>query len=253
MTLDVFSLKGKKAMITGGCSGIGRCITEVYLDLGAEVCIIDYNDNIEEVAKEIGNREGKVCGLKTDVSDRKQLEENFHKAVEMLGGLDILVTCAGVQNRKPFMETTSDKWDWLIEINLRSVYFLCQLAADHMIKQKSGKMINIASMTSFVGGINSSAYAISKGGIAQMTKALSNELACHNINVNAIAPGYIATPINEDFRSKKENVERIEIRIPMKRWGTPYDMTGAAVFLASEAAAYMSGAIVPVDGGFLGA
>ena len=171
--------------------------------------------------------------------------------MDALGGLDIIVNGAGVQRRYRSEEFPTAEWDFVINVNLNSVWKLCQLAGRHFLENGGGKIINIASMLSFLGGYTVAAYAASKGGVAQLTKALSNEWAGKNININALAPGYMATALNTAIMNDPVRSKEILDRIPARRWGRPEDMKGAVIFLASGASDYLNGAIIPVDGGFL--
>jgi len=247
--LDMFSLKGKKAIVTGGSSGLGKGIKQAYIEAGAKVAVIHVNKNIETIESEISA----VCyDIHANLGNRDELREAFEKAVGLLGGLDILVNCAGIQRRNKCEDFTIEDWDQVIEINLTSVFELCQMAGRIMINQGSGKIINIASLLSFFGGYTIPAYAASKGGIAQLTKALTNEWAQKGVNINALAPGYMDTNMNTALISDEARNRQILDRIPAGRWGTADDVKGIAVFLASEASAYINGAIIPVDGGYLG-
>jgi 2-deoxy-D-gluconate 3-dehydrogenase len=171
--------------------------------------------------------------------------------VDWRGQLDILVNCAGLVRRGEFARLSTDDLDDVMTINLRTPFLLSQAAAQHMVNRASGKIINIASLTSFIGGFRQATYTASKSAISGLTKAMSNELAVHGVNVNAIAPGYIATQINADVRADPVQVARLTDRIPAGRWGSPADIGGAAVFLASDAADYVHGHILAVDGGCL--
>ena len=243
--LDLFNLSGKRAIVTGAYAGLGRGMAEALVEAEAKVVIIDVNPSINITAKDIGA--GCVC---TDLTDRDILEEKFEEAVNLLGGVDILVNSAGVNFRHPFDEIRSEDWDRVIEINLRSVFAMCQLAIRKMLPQGYGKIINIASMLSFFGGYMVSPYSTSKGAIMQLTKALSNEYMGRGIRVNAIAPGYMDTPMNSNLITNEMRYKEITERIPIGKWGGPEDIKGAVVFLASAASDYISGVILPVDGGF---
>jgi len=248
----VFDLKGKKAIVTGGATGLSLGAGEALHDAGAEVAIIDIAKNVEEKAKELSQQGPAVYGIRADLSNRKELREAFNLAVEKLGSLDILVNGAGIQRRNKCEEFSLEDWDAVIEINLTSVFELCQLAGRLMLKQGHGKIINFASMLSFFGGYTVPAYAASKGGVAQLTKALSNEWAGRGVNVNAIAPGYMATALNTQLINDPVRNESILKRIPAGRWGTPEDIKGTIIYLASKASDYVNGAVIPVDGGYLG-
>lgn len=179
-------------------------------------------------------------------------EEQFYKAVELLGGVDILVNCAGIVRRHKSEEFPVEDWDLVMEVNLNAVFHLSQLAAREMLKINYGKIINVASMLSWQGGMTVPSYAASKGGVAQLTKAFGNEWIARGINVNAIAPGYMATDINTALLDPANpRYRQITDRIPAGRWGTPEDLKGVCVFLASAASDYLSGAVIPVDGGYL--
>jgi 2-deoxy-D-gluconate 3-dehydrogenase len=239
--------------VTGGASGLGRGLVEGLHEAGAEVAIIDITDQIDAIANEIGRSGAKVFGIKGNLGDREQLKQAFQASVAKLGGtLDILVNCAGIQRRNPCLDFTAKDWDDVIELNLTATFLLSQLAGRIMAEKNKGKIINIASLLSFFGGYTVPAYAASKGGVAQLTKAFSNEWASLGVNVNAIAPGYMDTPLNTAIMADQERNSKILARIPAGRWGTPADMKGLIIFLASEASNYVNGAIIPIDGGYLG-
>jgi len=251
--MNMFDLTGKKAIVTGGASGLGRGLVEGLHEAGAEVAIIDITDQIDAIANEIGRSGAKVFGIKGNLGDREQLTQAFQASVAKLGGtLDILVNCAGIQRRNPCLDFTAKDWDDVIELNLTATFLLSQLAGRIMAEKNKGKIINIASLLSFFGGYTVPAYAASKGGVAQLTKAFSNEWASLGVNVNAIAPGYMDTPLNTAIMADQERNSKILARIPAGRWGTPADMKGLIIFLASEASNYVNGAIIPIDGGYLG-
>jgi 2-deoxy-D-gluconate 3-dehydrogenase len=245
--LDQFSLNGRRALVTGGAGGLGRAMSEALLEAGAKVAILGRSAGTDEVAEAIGG-----VSVRADVSDRVDLRRGFDEAVSGLGGLDILVTSHGDVHVEPAAQHALARWDNVIEVNLAAVFQLCQLAGAIFLDQGRGKIINIASMLSFSGGLNVPSYAASKGGVAQLTKALANEWAGQGVNVNAIAPGYIRTPLNAHlWRDDPVRSEQILTRLPVGRWGDPADLKGTAVFLASPASDYLHGAIVPVDGGWL--
>jgi len=252
MQMNLFDLTGKKAIVTGASGGLGRGMAEGLHQVGAEVVIIDITDNVSSVADEIGASGVKVYGVKGNLKDREDLKRSFDEAVEKLGGsLDILVNCAGIQRRSKCEDFPIEYWDDVIEVNLTSVFELCQLAGRIMLNKGRGKIINVASMLSFFGGYTVPAYAASKGGVAQLTKALSNEWAGRGVNVNAIAPGYMATSLNTALINDPARNEKILARIPAGRWGQPEDVKGIIIFLASEFSNYINGAVIPVDGGYL--
>ena len=251
--MDIFDLTGKKALVTGGASGLGRGLVEALHDAGAEVAIIDIADQIDAIATEISKSGKSVFGVRANLGNREQSQQAFQSAVTKLGGtLDILVNCAGIQRRNLCEDFTVKDWDDVIEINLTATFLMSQMAGRIMLKKHKGKIINIASVLSFFGGYTVPAYASTKGGVAQLTKAFSNEWASRGVNVNAIAPGYMDTPLNTAIKADQERNNKILSRIPAGRWGTPEDMKGLIIFLSSDASNYISGAIIPVDGGYLG-
>lgn len=246
-------LSGKKAIVTGGTRGLGLGMAEGLLEAGAEVLIVGSSNKVLEVAQRIGPEGSKCHGLAIDLSDAKARAEGFDRAIDLLGGqLDILVNCAGVQSRHPSEEFPLEDWEWVLEVNLNAVFDFCQRAANVMLKSGKGKIINIASLLSFFGGYTVPAYAASKGGVMQLTKALSNEWACRGINVNALAPGYMATDMNSALLADEGRNSEITARIPARRWGSGEDMKGPLIFLSSPASDYVHGVILPVDGGYLG-
>lgn len=247
----LFDLTGRKAIVTGAAQGLAYSMAEGLMESGAEVAVIDISDWTVEVAREFCGRGFRCHGIQADLSRIDELEGVFSRAVDALGGLDIIVNGAGVQRRYRSEEFPTAEWDFVINVNLNSVWKLCQLAGRHFLENDGGKIINIASMLSFLGGYTVAAYAASKGGVAQLTKALSNEWAGKNININALAPGYMATALNTAIMNDPVRSKEILDRIPARRWGQPEDMKGAVIFLASGASDYLNGAIIPVDGGFL--
>lgn len=250
--MNLFDLTGRKAIVTGGTRGLGYGIAEGLMEAGADVVIFGSNEKVKVIASNFQEKGFRCEGIDVNLGDGKAREKAFYEALEILGGIDILVNAAGVQRRHKSEVFPEKDWNDVMEINLTAPFALSQLAAREFLKVGYGKIINISSMLAFFGGITVPAYAASKGGITQMTKALCNEWAGQGINVNAIAPGYMATEMNTALLDK-ENPRYREItnRIPAKRWGTPDDMKGVAVFLASSASDYLNGAIIPVDGGYL--
>jgi 2-deoxy-D-gluconate 3-dehydrogenase len=250
--MNYFTFTGMKAIVTGGNRGLGRGVVDAYLDAGIEVVIMARNPAIKELAIDLENK-GYAChAVVVDLAVRKERQRAFQEAMVLLGGeLDILVNAAGMQIRHPAEKFPLEDWNQVLEVNLTASFELCQLAANHMIPKQKGKIINFASMLSFFGGFTVPAYAASKGGISQITKAFSNEWASKGLNVNAIAPGYMATEMNTALINDKERNAGIIARIPAKRWGNASDIGGLALFLASRGADYINGAIIPVDGGFM--
>ena len=250
--MDDFYLTGKKAIVTGGAKGLGLGMTRALCQAGAEVVIISSSDSAYDKAKELQLEGFKVHGLKVDLVKRENVTKGFNNALTLLDNrLDIMVNNAGMIRRHKSEEYPLEDWDKVIDLNLNTVFQLCQLAGNIMLNQGSGKIINIASMLSFFGGYTVPAYAASKGGVAQLTKALANEWASKNIQVNAIAPGYMATDIIQALLDDKIRNHEILSRIPAGRWGRAEDMQGIIVFLASNASNYINGAIIPVDGAYL--
>lgn len=247
----LFDLTGRKAIVTGAAQGLAYSMAEGLMESGAEVAVIDISDRTVEVAREFCGRGFRCHGIQADLSRIDELEGVFSRAVDALGGLDIIVNGAGVQRRYRSEEFPTEEWDFVINVNLNSVWKLCQLAGRHFLENGGGKIINIASMLSFLGGYTVAAYAASKGGVAQLTKALSNEWTGKGINVNAIAPGYMATEMNTALLNDEGRNTEILGRIPAHRWGTPDDMKGLCIFLASDASDYIAGAVIPCDGGYL--
>lgn len=251
--MNLFDLTGKTAIVTGGNRGLGKGIAEGLCEAGAKVVIISSGDSVYESARELCEKGFQVYGMKCDLASEAQIKMVFTQAMNALGGkLDIMVNNAGIQRRNKCEEFLLSDWDDILNVNLRAVFTLCQLAGCEMIKNGGGKIINMASMLSFFGGFTVPAYAASKGGVAQLTKALSNEWASKGINVNAIAPGYMATELNARLIEDEKRNAEILGRIPMGRWGNADDIKGIAIFLASGASDYLSGAVIPVDGGYLG-
>lgn len=250
---NAFDLTGKRAILTGGTRGLGHSMAEGLLEQGAKVVIWGTSEKVHAVAQEFNDRGFDCVGMVVDLADRAQRVDGFAKSLEALGGgIDILVNSAGVQSRHASEEFPLEDWDWVVEVNQTAPFHLCQMAAKDMMTHGGGKIINLASMLSFFGGFTVPAYAASKGAIAQYTKALGNEWASKNIQVNALAPGYMDTDMNTALTDvNNPRFKEITNRIPANRWGTGEDMKGPCLFLASSASDYLSGAVIPVDGGYL--
>ena len=246
-----FDLTGRKALVTGGGGGIGTGIAEGLLEAGASVVMMARSEAVEHAADRLGGPDAGVYAVRADLGDRDQVAPAFGEAVGLVGGLDILVTSHGTVAVSPALEHPLEDWDRVLEVNLTSSFELCRLAGRIMVPQGSGKIINIASMYSFTGGLRVAAYTASKGGLGQLTKALANEWASHGVNVNAIAPGYVRTGLNAHVWGDPERSAEIVSRLPIGRWAEPGDLKGPAVFLASGASDYLHGVVLPVDGGFL--
>lgn len=248
-----FSLVGKKAIVTGGARGLCNGIARAYHDAGAEVVLIDILDSVHEVAKAMSTPDAKVYAVQGDLSSLDDIKRMCKESIDLLGGrVDILLNGAGIQFRCPAAEFPEEKWNQVIRINLDAVFFMAKEIGNQMITQNYGKIINIASMLTFLGGVRIPAYAASKGAVGQLTKALSNEWAQYGVNVNAIAPGYMATELTDTMKkTDPKQYASITERIPQQRWGTEEDLKGIAVFLSSDASSYITGAVIPVDGGYL--
>jgi 2-deoxy-D-gluconate 3-dehydrogenase len=249
--MKLFDLSGKKAIVTGASRGLGRGMAEGLHEAGAEVAIIDVLDDVYGTVKEIGKDGPKVHAVKGDLGNREQLVIAFNEALGKLGTIDILVNNAGIQRVYEAEEFPMDVWDQVIQINLTTVFQLCQLAGKIMLQKGSGKIINVASMNTFVTAQKIVAYVASKAAVGQVTKALANEWGIRGIHVNAIAPGYFTTQLTSFVHQDSEREKLINSRIPMGRWGNPNDLKGVAVFLASAASDYINGVVLPVDGGYL--
>lgn len=252
MILDAFKLDGKVAVVTGAGRGIGKAYALALAEAGADVATVDVHA-AEETCAAIRALGRKAQAYAVDLSGaEKEAAPLVARVVKDFGRLDILVNNAGIIRREPFTEHSAANWNDVIAVNLSAPFFLSQAACRQMIAQgQGGKVINIASMLSFQGGILVPGYASSKGGIKSLTMLMANELAPHRICVNAIAPGYIATDNTAPIRANPERNQAILDRIPAGRWGTPEDLKGICVFLASPASDYMTGATVNVDGGWL--
>lgn len=249
---NLFDLTGKKAIVTGGTRGLGHGMAEALLEAGCEAVIIGNSSHVQKAAQHF-REQGLPChGVQADLCDRSQVDRGFEEALSYLNGdVDILVTAAGIQRRYSAEEFPTEAWDQVIEVNLNAVFRMCQLAGNVMLPKEYGKIITVGSMISFFGGSTICAYAASKGGVAQLTKALSNDWAGRGICVNCIAPGYMATEMNQALLDDPQRLQAINARIPAGRWGTEQDVKGAVIFLASQASDYITGAILPVDGGYL--
>jgi 2-deoxy-D-gluconate 3-dehydrogenase len=228
-------------------------MAEAMLEFGAETAIVGSSAGVTATAEELQqNTDVRTIPIQADLGDRQQVQRAFKESLDKLGGLDILIVNHGIQRRASAEEFSIENWDLVLEVNLTSMFLLDQLAGRVMLAQGHGKIINVASLLSFIGGITVPAYAAAKGGVARLTMALSNEWAGRGVNVNAIAPGYMDTDMNVALISDPVRNQQIMDRIPAKRWGVPADMKGAAVYLASAASDYVNGVIIPVDGGWLG-
>ena len=251
MSLNMFSLEGKTALVTGANTGLGQGICVAYAEAGANVIGVARR-SCQETADKIDAVSGSFTEIIADLSDVSVIPYIVEEAYKAHERVDIIVNNAGIIKRCDAIEVTMEDWDSVININEKMVFFLSQAFAKRWHEDgKGGKIINIASMLSYQGGIRVPAYAASKSAVMGITKALANEWASRNININAIAPGYMATNNTENLRKDGQRSDEILSRIPAGRWGTPEDITGAAIFLASDASAYVNGFTIAVDGGWL--
>lgn len=248
---NLFGLDGKVALVTGGNTGLGLAYSKALMESGANLLVTIFDDNtkeLEEYANDLGK---KVLFLKGDLTNKDFRETVVKKCIEEYGKIDILVNNAGTIRRAPLLEYKDEDFLSVMDINLNAVYFLSQLVVREMVKQGYGKIINIASMLSFQGGKFVPPYTASKHGVVGITKAFANELADKNIQINAIAPGYIKTENTRPIREDAKRNEEILNRIPAGRWGETEDLMGAVVFLASNASNYINGHVLAVDGAWL--
>ncbi len=252
MILDRFRLDGKVALVSGTSRGLGQGAALALAEAGADVALLDRSapDETVERAAALGRR---VHVVRRDLTTAKpdELESAVQEVTDVLGGVDVLVNNAGTIRRAPAAEHPVEDWDTVLAVNLDAVFHLSRAAGRRMLERGSGRIINVASMLSFQGGILVPGYAASKHAVVGLTRALANEWAARGVNVNAVAPGYMATDNTAPIRADEVRQRSISERIPAGRWGTPDDLAGAIVFLASDAAAYVHGTVLPVDGGWL--
>ena len=251
MILERFSLKGKSALVTGSSRGLGAAIALALAETGANVAVHGSRAVPQATLDFVKKAGSESLALVGDVSDAAVCVSLVEETVAHFGRIDILVNNAGIIRRAPAIEHSEEDWKAVIDTDLTSVFRLTKQAAKHMLAQGSGKIINIASLLTFQGGVFVPSYAAAKGAVGQLTKAFANEWAAKGINVNAIAPGYMATDNTEALRANPERSRQILERIPAARWGSPEDMAGAAVFLASSASDYVHGHVMVVDGGWM--
>jgi 2-deoxy-D-gluconate 3-dehydrogenase len=252
VVLDQFKLNGKTALVTGASAGLGAAIAVALAEAGADVVCHGNTRPAGETCKKIKQLGRRAAAVHFDLGRLEGAIELFEQA-QQLAPIDIVINNAGTIRRAPAVEYSDQDWTSVLQVNLNSVFKLSQLAARSFMNRKQpGKIVNIASLLSFQGGITVPAYAASKGAVAQLTKALANEWAVHGINVNAIAPGYMRTDNTKALQQNETRNRQILERIPAGRWGEPEDLAGAAVFLASAASDYMHGHILVVDGGWMG-
>src|SRR6185503_19427541 len=253
MILEHFKLQDRIALVTGASTGLGAAIAIALAEAGAQVACHGNSRSPETTCDKIKRAGGMAYAISGDLSKTETPQKLIAETLERSGRIDILINNAGTIRRAPATDYSDEDWAAVIEVNLSSVFRLSKLAGKQMIERGSGgKIVNIASLLSFQGGITVPAYAASKGGVAQLTKALANEWAKHRVNVNAIAPGYMRTANTAALQADETRNRQILERIPAGRWGEPEDLAGAAVFLSSSASDYVNGHILVVDGGWLG-
>ncbi len=250
MKREQFELDGKVAVVTGGNTGLGLAYTKALCDMGADIMVVGHIDDFVEAREYVEKSGKKFFGYVADLTSKTEIEKVVTSCVDQFSKIDILVNNAGTIRRNPLLETPDKDWDQVIDINLNTVFYLSKAAAKVMKAQGHGKIINIASMLSYQGGKFVPAYAASKHGVAGLTKAFANEMAEHNIQINAVAPGYIKTANTAPIRADEVRNAEILSRIPAGYWADPEDIAGTVVFLATDAAKYVNGAIIPVDGGW---
>lgn len=249
--MKLFDLTGQRAIVVGGAGDLGLAILEGLLEAGASAVAIDISPKVKTLSASLREKGYEVHGLEVDVTDRIAIKKSVSDSAQLLGGdIDILVNAAGIQRRAPSEDFSEQDWDDVLSVNLTSGFIYSQQVARGMIAKKRGKIIHVSSIMSHFGGITIPAYAASKGGLSQLTKALSNDWAAKGICVNAIAPGYIDTQLNTALISDEKRSTEVLLRTPVKRWGVPADMKGVVIFLASAASDYVTGTVIPVDGGY---
>jgi 2-deoxy-D-gluconate 3-dehydrogenase len=250
MILDKFRLDGQIALVTGGTKGLGKAITLAFAEAGADIALVSRNPS-PELEKAVLSRGRRYCHQPADLTQREQTRRVVPAIIEKLGALDILVNNSGIIRRAPAEEYPEADWDATLEIDLTAAFILSQAAGRLMLKKGRGKIINVASVLSFQGGLNVVSYAAAKHGIAGLTKALTNHWASKGINVNGLAPSFFETELTEAVQKDPERSKSITARTPARRWGKPEDLAGAALFLASPASDFVHGVILPVDGGWM--
>ena len=250
MMSNPFDLTGRCALVTGGGRGLGLGISEALLEAGADVIVVGRSPIPAGLTKHAANLGREVHFVALDLADSDAIAAT---AAEVLAvhRVDILVNNAGTQDRYPALDFPLEAWDAVLDVNLRAVFQLCQLFGAPMVERGEGKIVNLASLLSFQGGMTVPAYAASKGAVAQLTKALCNEWSGRGVNVNAVAPGYMATEMNAALLADPVRLEQLSTRIPAGRWGQPKDIGNVVVFLASAAAGYVHGQVLAVDGGWM--
>lgn len=252
MILDAFRLDGKTALVTGASAGLGAAVATALAEAGADVACHGNSRSPEATCASVAGAGRRALPVVGDLSEKETPRRLVEETLREFGRLDILINNAGIIRRTPAVDYSEEDWTAVIEVNLNAVFRLSQLAGRHMVERSSGKIVNVASLLSFQGGLTVPAYAASKGGVAQLTKALANEWASKGVCVNAIAPGYMRTDNTAALQRDETRNRQILERIPAERWGEPQDLAGAAVFLASPASDYINGHVLVVDGGWMG-
>ena len=250
MILKKFSLQNQIAVVTGGSKGLGRAIAQALAEAGADIAVVSRSRS-PELEKDICGLGRRYCHISADLTRREQTRKVIPAVAEKLGDVTILVNNAGIIRRASAKEYTEHDWDATLEVDLSAAFILSQAAGRTMLAAGRGKIINVASVIAFQGGLNVSAYSVAKHGMAGLTKALANDWAKHGINVNAVAPGFFTTELTQSLQKDPVRSQAITARIPAGRWGKPEDLAGAVVFLASAAADFIHGVVLPVDGGWM--
>ncbi len=247
----MFDLTGKTAIVTGGTKGLGLAIVQALSSVGAQVVVVSRNaHDCKRVAQDLEDKGRKAFGFACDITQSENIQDLIDNTLQQYGRIDILINNAGVAVTKPAVELTEEDWDFVINTNLKGVFMMAQAVGQVMIQQQYGRIINMASMFGLVGDKNVLPYLCSKGGVIQMTKGLALEWARHNITVNAIAPGYVVTPINEAVL-KEEKVQKYLLgKTPLRRFGKGHEVASAAVYLSSDESSYVTGSVFSVDGGW---
>lgn len=248
---ELFDISGKRVVITGGTGGIGAGLVSGFLAAGTQVVVSARNEESAAQARATYSGSTNVRFIEADLMSDESIQKFVSQADETLSGIDVLIQAHGNVFPGPATQMSLDTWHEQIQVNLTATFRLAQAVAPQMIERKKGKIINIASMLTFQGGLNASGYAAAKGGVGQLTKALSNEWAPHGVNVNAIAPGYIKTKLNKHIWTDPVRHDQVLARLTSGRWGEPADLVGPALFLAATASDYLHGVLLPVDGGWL--
>ena len=251
ITEELFNISGKRVVITGGTGGIGAGLVSGFLAAGTQVVVSARSEESAAQARATYSGNTNVRFIEADLMSDQSIQHFISQANATLGGIDVLIQAHGNVFPGPATQVSLDTWHEQIQVNLTATFRLAQAVAPQMIERKKGKIINIASMLTFQGGLNASGYAAAKGGVGQLTKALSNEWAPHGVNVNAIAPGYIKTKLNKHIWTDPVRHDQVLARLTSGRWGEPADLVGPALFLAATASDYLHGVLLPVDGGWL--